>query len=236
MTTRTSVADRGRTWLVRRAERLYGGRLGRFRTSALSWRVAWKWLPVLLLAGFVFGAIAQFTGQPTSSRDPALFSDLPLYVLTSLITGLILWSMTLLWSFRRLLVFDHGLLYGYARKHTARAIFWQDILPGSLRAVEAPPGADADSLLQTLTSSGKTSLGVHGRYAVVFRGTDSGLVPANAAGNGQLRFFTFGMEETPADLVRAIQQAMSDSGFPPAAGPSDSALPPAVVSHVTRLD
>jgi hypothetical protein len=106
------VADRGRTWLVRRAERLYGGRLGRFRTSALSWRVAWKWLPVLLLAGFVFGAIAQFTGQPTSSRDPALFSDLPLYVLTSLITGLILWSMTLLWSFRRLLVFDNGLLYG----------------------------------------------------------------------------------------------------------------------------
>jgi hypothetical protein len=77
---------------------------------------------------------------------------------------------------------------------------------------------------------------VHGRYAVVFRGTDSALVPANAAGNGQPRFFTFGMEETPADLVRAIQQAMSDAGFPPPAGPSDSALPPAVVSHVTRLD
>lgn len=236
MTTRTSVADPGRTWLVRRAERRYGGRLGRFRTSALSWRIAWKWLPGLLLAGFVFGAIAQFTGQPTSSRDPALFSDLPLYILTSLLTGVILWSMTLLWSFRRLLVFDHGLLYGYARKHTARAIFWPDIVPGSLRAVEAPPGADADRLLQTLTSSGKTSLGVHGRFAVVFRGTESTLTPAAAAGNGEPRFFTFGLKETPVDLVRAIQQAMSDAGFPPAAGPSDSALPPAAVSRVTRLD
>jgi hypothetical protein len=166
----------------------------------------------------------------------ALFSDLPLYLLTSLISGLIPWSLTLLWSFRRLLVFDHGLLYGHARKHTARAIFWQDILPGSLRAVEAPPGADADSLLQTLTSSGKTSLAVHGRYAVVFRGTDSGLVPVNAAGNGQPRFFTFGMEKPPMDLVRSIHQAMSDSGFPPPAGPGDSTLPPAIVSHVTRLD
>ena len=232
----TSVADQGRTWLVRRAERLYGSRLGRFRSSALSRRIAWKWLPVLLLAGFVFGAVAQFTGQPTSSRDPALFSDLPLYVLTSLITGLILWSMTLLWSFRRLLVFDHGLLYGYARKHTARAIYWQDIEPGTLRAVEAPPGADADSLLQTLASSGKTSVGVHGRYAMVFRGTDSAPDPADAAGGGQPRFFTFGTKENPADLVRAIQEAMSDSGFPPATGPFYSALPPAVISHVTRLD
>lgn len=232
----TRVADRGRTWLVRRAERLYGGRLGRLRSSGLSWHVAWKWLPGFLIAGCVFGAVAQFTGQPTSSRDPALFSDLPFYLLTSLITGLVLWSMTLLWSFRRLLVFDHGLLYGYAQKHTARAIYWQDIVPGSLRAVEAPPGTEADSLLQTLERSGKTSLGVHGRYAVVFRAADSALSPGKAAGNDQPRFFTFGTEESPAGLVRAMEQAMSESGLPPAAGASDSALPPVPVSHVTRLD
>lgn len=188
------------------------------------------------MAGFVFGAVAQFTGQPTSSRDPALFSDLPFYLLTSLITGLVLWSMTLLWSFRRLLVFDHGLLYGYAQKHTARAIFWQDIVPGSLRAIEAPPGTEADALLQTLESSGKTSLGVHGRYAVVFRAADSALSAGKAAGNDQPRFFTFGTEESPAGLVRAMEQAMSESGLPPAAGASDSALPPVPVSQVTRLD
>lgn len=232
----TRVAEKGRSWLVRRAERLYGGRLGRFRSSGLSWHVAWKWLPGFLLAGFVFGAVDQFTGQPRSSRDPALFSSLPLYLLTSLGTGLILWSMTLLWSFRRLLVFDHGLLYGYAQKHTARAIYWQDIVPGSLRAVEAPPGAEADALLQTLERSGKTSLGVHGRYAVVFRGTDSALSLAKAAGNDQPRFFTFSTKESPAGLVRAIEQAVSDAGLPSAAGTSDSALPPAPVSRVTRLD
>lgn len=232
----TGVAEQGRTWFVRRAERLYGSRLGRFRYSGLSWHVAWKWLPLLLLAGFIFGAVAQFTGHPTSSRDPALFSDLPLYLLTSLSTGLILWSMTLLWSFRRLLVFDGGLLYGYAQKHTARTIYWQDIVPGSFRAVEAPPGADADSLLQTLPRSGKASLGVRGRYALVFRGAESIPVPAQPAGSGQTRFFTFSTNEPPAGLIGAIQQAMSDSGFTTATGPSDSALPPVVISQPTRLD
>ena len=144
--------------------------------------------------------------------------------------------MTLLWSFRRLLVFDHGLLFGYAQKHAAGAIHWQDIVPGSLRAVEAPPGTEADALLQTLERSGKTSLGVHGRYAVVFRGTDSALNPRTAGGNDQPRFFTFGTKESPASLVRAIERAISDSGLPPAAGASDSALPPTPLSQATRLD
>ena len=59
-----------------------------------------------------------------------------------------------------MLVFDRGLLYGYAQKHTARAIFWPDIDPGSLRTVEAPAGVAADGLLKTLNKDGKTSLGV----------------------------------------------------------------------------
>ena len=39
-------------------------------------------------------------------------------------------------------------------------------------------------------------------------------MPADSAGNIPPRFFTFGTKETPADLVRAIQQAMADSGVP----------------------
>lgn len=121
------MADAGRTWLVRRAERLYGDRLGRLRHSGLSWHIAWKWLPALVVVGFVYGTIMQFTGRPSSQRGPALFSDIPLFLVTSILTGLVLWSVTLFWSFRRVLVFDRGLLYGYAQKNTARAIFWPDL-------------------------------------------------------------------------------------------------------------
>lgn len=54
------------------------------------------------------------------------------------------------WSFRRVLVFDRGPLYGYAQKRTARAIFWQDIDPASLRTVEASgPGFFTFSTVRT---------------------------------------------------------------------------------------
>lgn len=59
--------------------------------------------------GFVYGTILQFTGRPSSQRDPDLFSDIPLFLATSILTGLVLWSLTLFWSFRRVLVFDRGL-------------------------------------------------------------------------------------------------------------------------------
>lgn len=227
----------GSTRLVRRAERLYGDRLGRFRYGELSWHVPLKWLPGFLLAGFAFGAIAQFTGQPRSSRDPALFSDLPLFLSTSLATGLVLWSMTLLWSFRRLLVFDRGLLFGYARKHTARAILWQDIDPGSLRVVEARPGIEADGLLKTLKRSTKTSLGVHGRYALVFRGRASD--PDQAAlqaGISEPGFFTFSTREHPVALIAAIEQGMAGAGLRAAGAPTPGAVPLVSVSTAMRLD
>ena len=35
------MAD-GRTWLVRRAERLYGPQLGQLQHSELSWHILWK--------------------------------------------------------------------------------------------------------------------------------------------------------------------------------------------------
>jgi hypothetical protein len=228
------VADAGRTWLVRRAERLYGDQLGQLRHSELSWHIAWTWLPPLVVVGFIYGTIFQFTGRPSSQRDPALFADVPLFLTTSLLTGLVLWSLTLFWSFRRMLVFDGGLLYGYARKHTARAIFWPDLDPGSLRTVEAPAGVAADSLLKTLHKSGKTSLGVRGRYAVVFHGAPTALaIRTGASGPG---FCTFSMAKAPERLVTEIQRAMAESGVHREGSPGLQVLVPVQISSVTRLD
>lgn len=230
------MAERGRTWLVRRAERLYGPQLGLLQHSELSWHISWKLLPWFIAAGFVFAAIAEFTGQPTSSRGPGLFSNLPLYLGASLLTGLILWSLTLLWSFRRILVFDRGLLYRYSQKHAARAIFWQDIDARSLRSVVAPEGTDADRLLKTLAPEDKSSLGVRGRYAVVFRATDSVLSTGGSDGGGtHPRFFTFTSRESPEQLVGMIQRGLAAAGVPDA-GASAKALPPAIVSSAVSLD
>ncbi|WP_426989315.1 hypothetical protein [Pseudarthrobacter sp. Y6] len=232
------MADAGRTWLVRRAERLYGDKLGRLRHSELSWHIAWKWLPPLVVVGFIYGTIFQFTGRPSSQRDPALFSDIPLFLATSLLTGLVLWSLTLFWSFRRVLVFDGGLLYGYAQKHTARAIFWLDLDPRSLRTVEAPAGVAADSLLKTLNKNGKTSLGVRGRYAVVFHGAPTALAASAVGGSGapEPGFFTFSTAGAPDRLVTEIQRAMAESGVHREGSPALQALHPVQISTATRLD
>ncbi|WP_426997680.1 hypothetical protein [Pseudarthrobacter sp. N5] len=231
------MAEQATMWLVRRAERQYASQLGQLRHGELSWYIAWRWLPGFVVAGFVVGIIAQFTGSPTSSRDPGLFYDIPLFVLVSLLTGLMLWSLTLFWSFRRLLVFDRGLLYRYSQKHTARAIFWEDIDPGSLRAVVSADGKDADHLLKTLNRADKEPLGVHGRFAVVFRGSDSVLTPGTPQGNSpQPRFFTFSSRNSPDELVRSIQQGLADAGVPEAGSALHPALPPTLVSSVTSLD
>ncbi|WP_231938505.1 hypothetical protein [Arthrobacter sp. B6] len=247
-----SVGEQGRTWLVRRAERLYGDRLGHLRHSGLSWHIAWKWLPALIVVGFIYGTVLQFTGRPSSQREPAFFSDIPLFLATSILTGLVLWSLTLFWSFRRVLVFDRGLLYGYARKHTARAVFWPDLAPESLRTVEAPAGVEADRLLKTLDEGGKTSLGVRGRYAVVFHGISTALAAgapaglasgasANAAqGTGTAApvpgFFTFSTARIPDRLVTEIQRAMVDAGHPRPGSAGLQALPPVRISSATRLE
>ena len=234
------VGDTKGTWLARRAERLYGDRLGRLRHSELSWHIAWKWLPALLLVGFVYGIIFEFTGRPSSQRDAALFSDIPLFLTTSVLTGLVLWSLTLFWSFRRVLVFDRGLLYGYAQKNTARAIFWPDLDAASLRTVEAPAGVSADSLLATLDKSGKTSLGVRGRYAVVFHGLPTALAAGTGdgavSGAAKPGFFTFSTARVPERLVSEIRQALVESGIHRPGSPGLQALPPVRISSATRLD
>lgn len=190
------------------------------------------------MVGFIYGTIFQFTGRPSSQRDPALFSDIPLFLATSLLTGLVLWSLTLFWSFRRVLVFDRGLLYGYAQKHTARAIFWPDLDPESLRTVEAPDGVAADSLLKTLDKGGKTSLGVRGRYAVVFHGAPTALAAGAMAGSGapEPGFYTFSMAGAPDSLVTEILRAMEESGVHRQGSPGLQALLPVQISSATRLD
>ncbi len=191
-----------------------------------------------MVVGFIYGTIFQFTGRSSSQRDPALFSDIPLFLATSLLTGLVLWSLTLFWSFRRVLVFDRGLLYGYAHKHTARAIFWPDLDPGSLRTVEAPTGVAVDSLLKTLDKGGKTSLGVRGRYAVLFHGVPTALDAGSMAGSGALEpgFFTFRMAGDPDRLVPEIQRVMAEFGAHREGSPGPQALHPLQISPATRLD
>ncbi|WLQ08225.1 hypothetical protein [Arthrobacter oryzae] len=235
------MAEPGRTWLARRAERQYGQELGLLRHTELSWHISWKLLPWFIGAGFVFAAVAEFTGQPTSSRGPGLFSNLPLYAVASILTGLVLWSLTLLLSFRRLLVFDRGLLYRYSQKHAARAIFWEDIDAGTLRSVVAPAGTDADRLLRTLNPEDKISLGVRGQFAVVFRAKESRVTataqPASGSdGTGKpLRFYTFTTRNSPDQLVGMIQNGLRNTGAPEAAA-AFQALPPAVVHSAVSLD
>ncbi|HEY8699929.1 MAG TPA: hypothetical protein VIM08_03030 [Arthrobacter sp.] len=233
------MAERGGTWLVRRAERLYGPRLGRLQHSELSWNISWHLLPWFVAAGFFFGAIAEFTGQPTSSRGPGMFSNVPLYIAASVLTGLIMWSLTLLWSFRRLLVFDRGLLYRYSQKHAARAILWQDIDAGTLRSVVAPAGPDVDRFLKTRSPGNKTSLGVRGRYAVVFRATDTrlpfGTPTAAGPDSSSPGFFTFTTRESPERLMGMIQRGLRQAGAPGIVDGPPMA-PPTVLHTAMSLD
>jgi hypothetical protein len=150
--------------------------------------------------------------------------------------------MTLFWSFRRVLVFDRGLLYGYAQKQTAHAIFWHDIDPTSLRTVQAPAGVEADGLLKTLDKKSKVRLGVSGRFAVVFRGVPSAIGTGGSTGQAagaeapEPGFFTFSMSRIPDRLVAEMQQAMAESGLLTAGAAVPKALPPVQISSAVRLD
>jgi hypothetical protein len=209
---------RGRNWLVRRAERRLGPELGALRFVAISRKVYWKALPPCLAVGFAYGAVAEFV-TPRSSRAPGLFGDVPMYVLVSTLTGLVLWSLTLLMSFRKLLVFDGGLAARTAQKHTTLVFRWAEIDAASIKAVTTARGTTPSRML---AAGRKASLGVSGRNALVFR-EDAG-------------FWLFESKDETAPLVLAIQQAMLDAGVPGAARVASWALPPAVVTTRTSLD
>ncbi|MBT2587108.1 hypothetical protein [Arthrobacter sp. ISL-95] len=207
------------SWLVRRVERRLGPELGRLRYIASSRRIFWKVLLPCIVVGFVFGAIAEFISPIRSTREAGHFNDPAFFAATSILTGLVLWSMTLLGSFRKLLVFDHGIVAKYSQKHTTLVIPWADVVPGSIRAVTTEDGTDPD---RRLVARRKVSLGAGGRGALVFQARDT--------------FWVFASNQDPAPLVLAIQESMRDAGIPDAARATAGALPAVVLTGRTALD
>lgn len=210
---------RGRNWLVRSAERRLGPELGELRFIAPSRHIYWKALVPCLVVGFVFGTVAEFVTPIRSTREPAHFSDPVLFVVASTLTGLLLWAMTLLGSFRKLLIFERGVVARYSQPRTTLVARWAEIAPDSIKAVTTPDNTDPD---RRLVARSKMSLGAGGRNAVVFRVRDD--------------FWVFASDHDPADLVGALQQAMEDSGVPGARQVSAAALPAVVLSSSTALD
>ncbi|MBP2394446.1 hypothetical protein [Paenarthrobacter nicotinovorans] len=214
-----SARMRGRNWLVRRVERRLGPGLGRLRYVASSRRIYWKALILCLLVGFLFGTIAEFVSPLRSTREAGHFGEPLLFIAASALTGLVLWSMTLLGSFRKLLVFDGGIVAKYSQKSTLLVFPWNAIAPGTLKAVTTADNTDPD---RRLVARNKVSLGAGGRNAVVFRARDT--------------FWVFAANEDPAPLVKAIQGAMRDSDTPGAGRPAAGALPAVVLTGPTALD
>ncbi|MCA4135198.1 hypothetical protein [Arthrobacter sp. M4] len=209
----------GRTWLVRRAEGRLDPELGRLRFIASSRHIYWKALLPCLVAGFLLGTINEFVTPGRSAREPGLFQDLPLFLLISVLTGLVLWSLTLLRSFRKLLVFDGGLVTGFSQPQLTKIFRWSDVDATSVRAVTASSGPGPSRLLK---ASSMTPLGAGGRNALVFR--------SGAA------FYVFESDVDPAPLVLALQSAMVDAGVAGAEGIASKALPPTPLTGATRLD
>lgn len=210
---------RGRNWLVRRTERRLGPELGQLRHIASSRRIFWKLLIPCLAVGFLFGAIGEFISPATSTREPGHFEDPVLFIVASTLTGLVLWSMTLLGSFRKLLVFDGGIVARYSQQYTTLEFPWAEIAPAYIKAVATADGTDPD---RRLVARQKTSLGVAGKNALVFQARDT--------------FWVFSTNEDPVPLVEAIQAAMRDAGIPDARRLAAGALPAVVVTGRTALD
>ncbi|KUM35763.1 hypothetical protein [Arthrobacter sp. EpRS71] len=209
----------GRNWLVRRVERRLGPELGQLRYIASSRKIFWKALLPCLVVGFAFGTIAEFVSPIRSTREAGHFNDPAFFALTSILTGLLLWFMTLLGSFRKLLVFDGGLVAKYSQSSTRLIFAWGDIVPGTIKAVTTVDGTDPD---RRLTARRKISLGAGGRNALVFKARDT--------------FWVFASNSDPAPLVLAIQGAMQDAGIPDAPRAAAGALPAVVLTGRTALD
>ncbi|ASN18423.1 hypothetical protein [Arthrobacter sp. YN] len=209
----------GRNWLVRRVERKLAPDLGQLRFVASSRHIYWKVLIPCLVVGLIFGTIAEFVSPIRSTREAGHFNDPAFFVLTSILTGLVLWSMTLLGSFRKLLVFDGGMVAKYSQKHTLVVIPWADITTGTIKAVTTADGTDPD---RRLVARRKVSLGAGGRSAVVFQARDT--------------FWVFASSQDPAPLVLTIHGALNDVGTSGAARAAAGALPAVVLTGRMALD
>lgn len=209
----------GRNWLVRRVERRLEPELGELRFIASSRHLCWKVLVPCLMVGFVFGTIAEFISPVRSTREAGQFNDPVLFVVASTLTGLVLWSMTLLGSFRKLLVFDGGIVARYSQRHATLVFPWVDIVPNSIKAVTTADGTDPD---RRLIARQKVSLGAGGKNALVFQARDT--------------FWVFAADADPELLVNAIQGALQDAGLPDAGRAAAGALPAVVLTGRTALD
>ncbi|NWL11745.1 hypothetical protein DM793_10605 [Paenarthrobacter nitroguajacolicus] len=210
---------RGRNWLVRRVERRLEPELGQLRYVASSRRIFWKALIPCLVVGFVFGTIAEFVSPIRSAREAGHFNDPVLFVTASVLTGLLLWGMTFLGSFRKLLVFDRGMVAKYSQKQTQVLFPWSDIAPGSLKALTTADGSDPD---RRLVARQKVSLGAGGRNALVFQARET--------------FWVFASDEDPRPLVMAVQESLRQAGMADAVRATSGALPAVVLTRRTALD
>lgn len=224
----------GRNWLVRRAERRLAPDLGKLIHIASSSRIFWSWLLPCLIIGFVFGTIGQFVSPANSSdHTPDRFQNMPVYLVTCLLTGLVLWSLTFGMAFRKLLVFDGGMVASYAQERTTRIFRWSQVAPESIKVVTSHDGSSPAALL---VAKEVTRLGVTGKYALVFR-SEGPPDPHPAGGRvPDRRFWTFESNQDPAPLVRSIQDGMVAARIPGAEWIAPQSLPPAVVTSKTALD
>jgi hypothetical protein len=226
----------GHNHWVRKAEERLGAELGQLRYVATSRRIHWGWLLPCLAIGFVYGVLSQFISSPRSTdRSPDRFEDIPLFIVVSVLTGLVLWSLTFAFSFRKLLVFDAGIVTSFFQKATTRIFYWNQVNPDSIKAVTSHDGSSPTNLL----AAGKlTKLGVRGKYAVVFQAAPATLDPAAGSGTDipQAGFWTFETSDEPSPLVLALQQAMVDARIPGAERICVQALPPVVLASKTTLD
>ncbi|POH73892.1 hypothetical protein [Arthrobacter glacialis] len=226
----------GRSFWVRRAEQRLGPELGQLRHVAASRRIHWAWLVPCIAIGFVYGVIGQFISSPRSTdRTPDRFEDIPLFMVVSLLTGLVLWSLTLAFSFRTLLVFDAGIVTSFAQKATTRIFYWNQVNPESIKAVTSQDGSGPTHLL---VAKKLTKLSVRGKYAVVFQAVPAKVEPATNSSTEppQAGFWTFETTDEPSPLVLALQQAMVEARIPGAERIAVQALPPVVLAGRTILD
>ncbi|MEO8222242.1 MAG: hypothetical protein ABI563_15825 [Specibacter sp.] len=209
--------------------------MGQLRHVSASSRIYWSWLLPCVAIGFVYGVIGEFISSPRSSdRTPDRFENIGLFIVVSLLTGLVLWGITFGFAFRKLLVFDAGIVTSFAQKTTTRVFYWNQLNPGSIRAVESHDGSSPTALL---VARRLTKLSVSGKYAVVLQGAPSTLEPSTGgAETPQAGFWTFETAADPAPLVLAIAQAMLNARIPGAERIAAQALPPLVLTGKTTLD
>jgi hypothetical protein len=227
---------RGRSWLVRRAEKRLGPQLGNLVHVAAARRIRWSWFLPCLLIGFIYGVISQFIAAPrTTDTTPDRFGNIPLFIAVSALTGLVLWLLTFAMAFRKLLVFDGGLAASFSTEYSTRIFRWSQLHPASIQAVAA---RDGDSPSALLVARDLHTLGVRARYAVIFRAASSDLDPIEGSGPVPAggRFWTFESNDDPAPLVQAIQAGMVNARVPGAELILSQALPPHVLTSRTALD